>query len=77
MCIFLLGFFSYRNKRYGQFFLAVQTFTKKIFVVPLRNLKANSLIDAIGLMCKVEYIVPDIILFIIKNNHLSRIEILK
>ncbi len=47
------GFFSYNNKKYGQFFCAVQTFTGKVFAVPIRNVKTKSLIDAIQLMTKV------------------------
>jgi hypothetical protein len=48
-----LGFFSYKNKKYGQFFCAVHTFTGKIFATPLRNVKTKSLIEAIQLMTKV------------------------
>ena len=50
---YVLGFFSYNNKKYGQFFCAVQTFTGKVFAVPIRNVKTKSLIDAIQLMTKV------------------------
>lgn len=48
-----IGFFQYKGKAYGQFFCAVQTFTKRIFVVSIRNLKAESLVQAIEKMIKV------------------------
>jgi hypothetical protein len=47
------GFFSYNNRKYGQFFCAVQTFKGKILAVPIRNVKTKSLIEAIQLMIKV------------------------
>ncbi len=47
-----LGFFHYNNKEYGQFFCAVNTFTRRVFVVPIRNTKSQSLIEAIGAMKK-------------------------
>jgi hypothetical protein len=48
-----LGFFSYNNKKYGQFFCAVQTYTGKIFATPISNVKTESLIESINLMIKV------------------------
>lgn len=48
-----IGFFSYKNKNYGKFFCGVQTFSKKIFAVPIRNLKTPTLIKAIEAMTKV------------------------
>jgi hypothetical protein len=48
-----LGFFAQNKKKYGQFFCAVQTFTNKIFAVPIRNTKSASLIEAIGQMVQV------------------------
>ena len=48
-----IGFFHYKGKQYGQFFCAVQTFTKKIFILPIKNLKSESLIEAIRAMIKV------------------------
>jgi hypothetical protein len=51
--IFYLGFFSYNNKKYGQFFCAVQTFTGKVFAVPIPNVKTDSLIEAIHKMTQV------------------------
>jgi hypothetical protein len=48
-----LGFFSYKKKRYGAFFLAVQTYSRRIFVAPIANTKAESIYKAIGLMLKV------------------------
>ncbi len=50
---FYLGFFSDNNKKYGQFFCAVQTFTGKVFAVPLPNVKTDSLIEAIHKMTQV------------------------
>jgi len=48
-----LGFFKYKKKNYGAFFAAVNTFTKKVFAVPIRNSKAATLIEAIAAMKKV------------------------
>ncbi len=62
---YILGFFSYNNKKYGQFFCAVQTFTGKVFAVPIRNVKTKSLIDAIQLMTKVAK-------FFFPLNHIHR-----
>jgi len=47
-----IGFFYYKKKRYGQFYIAVNTYTKRIFCIPLRNTKSASLIEAIGAMLK-------------------------
>jgi hypothetical protein len=49
-----VGFFQYKKKNYGQFFCAVNTFTRKVFAIPIRNLKSNTLIDAIDQMLKVK-----------------------
>lgn len=51
---YFTGFFSYKNKKYGQFYLAVQTFTKKVFAVSIPNLKTDSFIRAIQSMLKVQ-----------------------
>jgi hypothetical protein len=48
-----IGFFHYKGKKYGQFFCSIQTFTKKIFAVPIKNLNSESLISAIDKMLKV------------------------
>lgn len=48
-----LGFFSYKKKKYGIFFLAVQSFSRHIFCVRIPNTKAKSLYQAIGTMLKV------------------------
>jgi hypothetical protein len=48
-----LGFFHYKGKKYGQFFCAVQTFTKRVFAIPIRNLQSETLITAIESMLKV------------------------
>ena len=48
-----LGFFSLRRKKYGAFFLALQSFSRKLFVCPIANTKAASLYAAISLLLKV------------------------
>lgn len=48
-----LGFFAYNKKSYGQFFVAVNTFTKKVFACPIKNTKTATLLEAIGQMKKV------------------------
>jgi hypothetical protein len=48
-----LGFFSFQRKRYGAFFLALQTHSRHIFVAPIANTKAQSIYKAISLMLKV------------------------
>lgn len=50
-----IGFFSYKNRRYGQFLLVVQTYTKKIFVLKMINLKVKSFLAAFEIMLKVYY----------------------
>jgi hypothetical protein len=50
-----LGFFSYKKKKYGIFFVAVNHFTRKLFACPIKNTKSKSIIDAIGLMKKNRY----------------------
>lgn len=50
---FLPGFFSTNRKKYGIFFLAVQTYTKKLFVLPIKSTKSDDLHGAIKLMMKV------------------------
>ena len=58
-----LGFFQYKGKKYGQFFCAVQTFTKRVFAIPIRNIKSETLIDALETMLKVKNI------FIFQNSN--------
>ena len=48
-----LGFFFYKKKRLGLFFLGVQTYTRQIFVMALKNNKQESLLAAIAAMLKV------------------------
>jgi hypothetical protein len=48
-----IGFFQYHRKSYGQFFCAVNTYSKKIFAIPIKNLKAETLMLAIKSMLKV------------------------
>ena len=48
-----VGFLSYKGKKYGQFFVAVQTFSKRIFALPISNLKTDSFVQAIQSMLKV------------------------
>jgi len=52
----LLGFFSYRKKKYGAFFLAYQTYTNHVFAVPISSTKFNSIFTALKLMLKVRKI---------------------
>jgi len=47
-----LGFFYYNGKEYGQFFCAINTFTKRLFCIPIKNTKSESLMKAIELMKK-------------------------
>jgi len=49
------GFFSTGRKRYGIFFLAVQTYTKKIFAIPIASTKGDDIYKAIALMMKVNF----------------------
>ena len=48
-----LGFMSTNNKKYGAFFLAVQTLNNKIFVCPIKNNKSSTLVTVIGALQKV------------------------
>jgi hypothetical protein len=50
---FFLGFFNYKNKKYGAFFCAVQTFSKTVFAFPIKDLKSDTLIKALEAMSKV------------------------
>ena len=48
-----LGFISTNKKKYGIFFVAVQTFSRRIFCIPIKNSKSSTLIEAIQAMLKV------------------------
>jgi hypothetical protein len=48
-----IGFFAQHKKTYGAFFCAVQTFTQKIFALPLKNTRSETLMEALGHMLKV------------------------
>ncbi len=48
-----LGFFNYKNKKYGAFFCAVQTFNRRIFALPIKDLKSDTLFKAVETMSKV------------------------
>lgn len=48
-----IGYFSFKNKKYGAFFCGVQTFSRKVFAVPIPNVSTPSLIKAIEQMVKV------------------------
>jgi hypothetical protein len=50
---YFAGFFSYQNKKYGQFFCAVNTYTKRVFATAIPNNKTATLIKAIKEMIKV------------------------
>ena len=54
---FFLGFFNYKNKKYGAFFCAVQTFSKTVFAIPIKDLKSDTLIKALEAMSKVLFII--------------------
>lgn len=48
-----LGFFSSKTKKYGAFFLAVNSYTGLIHVSKISNTKMDTLVTAIGHMSKV------------------------
>jgi len=48
-----LGFFSTKNKKYGSFFLSVNTYTGRIHVSKISNTKMETLVLAVGKMIKV------------------------
>jgi hypothetical protein len=48
-----VGFFNYKKKGYGQFICFVQTFSKKVAAIPIKNLKSETLISAIKQILKV------------------------
>jgi hypothetical protein len=50
---FSSGFFNYKNKKYGAFFCAVQTFNKTVFAIPIKDLKSDTLFKAVETMSKV------------------------
>jgi hypothetical protein len=68
-----LGFFSYKKKRYGAFFLAVQTYSRRIFVAPIANTKAESIYKAIGLMLKVTWLTTPF--WFAKNKKINDLEV--
>jgi hypothetical protein len=49
---FVQVIFPTKKKQHGLFFVAVQTFSKKIFACVLKSTKMGDLINAIGLMIK-------------------------
>ncbi len=70
-----LGFFSYKKKRYGAFFLAVQTYSRRIFVAPIANTKAESIYKAIGLMLKVTSWLAAAPFWFAKNKKMNDLEV--
>jgi len=48
-----LGFISLNNKLYGIFLCVVDTYSKQIFAIPIKNNKSDSLISAIKSMMQV------------------------
>ena len=48
-----VGFIAYRNKTYGRFVVFVQTYTRRLFAVPLKNLRLDTLINSIDRLVKV------------------------
>ena len=55
---FYLGFFNYKNKKYGAFFCGVQSFSGAIFATPIKDLKVATLFKAIESMKKVLNPIP-------------------
>ena len=49
-----VGFFYYKKKKYGAFFCAVQTYTGFVYAAPIKNLKNETLFDAVRAMSKVK-----------------------
>ena len=47
------GFITQGNKQYGLFFLAVNSFNNKIFVLPIKSTKKKDILGAIALFLKV------------------------
>ena len=68
-----LGFFSYKKNCYGAFFLAVQTYSRRIFVAPIANTKAESIYKAIGLMLKVTWLTAPF--WFAKNKKINDLEV--
>lgn len=50
-----IGFISYKNKKYGLFFAAINTFTRRLFCYIIKNNKSENLIVAIENMLKDKY----------------------
>jgi hypothetical protein len=48
-----VGYIYKNKKKYGLFFVAVQTFTGRVFALALKNNKSPALVEAIGRMLKV------------------------
>jgi len=44
----------YKKKKYGAFFCAVQTYTGFVYAAPIKNLKNETLFDAVRAMSKVK-----------------------
>lgn len=45
-----VGFFSYKKRKYGQFIVFVNTFSKRIYAQPINNVKSETLIKAVAAM---------------------------
>lgn len=43
-----VGFFSYKKRRYGQFIVFVNTFSKRIFALSINNVKSETLIKTVA-----------------------------
>jgi len=48
-----LGFISYKKKNYGIFFTAINCWTRRVFAIPIKNKKFESIFGAIEKMLKV------------------------
>jgi hypothetical protein len=48
-----LGFIATNKKKYGIFFVGVQTYSRRLFCIPIKNNKSPTLVAAIQAMLKV------------------------
>jgi hypothetical protein len=66
-----LGFIATNNKKYGIFFVGVQTFSRRIFCIPIKNNKGATLIEAIQAMLKVNPVFFTCSLFCFSSSWLT------
>jgi hypothetical protein len=66
-----LGYIGLQNKKYGLFFIAVQTRTGRIFVTKVSNAKTPTLLAAIGQMIQVKKdLPPPPLLILLTEQHM-------